>query len=344
MKSKIVNIFVCMLLFATVLSVAVTMNVSSIGTMEDDWWSMFRHDPNYTGHSTSAAPNSPYILWTFDTGSSYDLDSSPAIVNDRVYIGSDNDKIYCLDVKTREEIWNYPINGGFRSSPAIANGSICIGAANGKVYCFGLNEAPNQPSTPSGPTEGVVEEEYTFSTSATDPEGHNVSYGWDWDGDDEVDEWTEFYNSGITVETIHSWAEAGTYDIKVKAKDEYEAEGDWSPIHTIHIGVPELTIGEIKGGILQVSAEIKNTGDADLTNVEWHITVKGGIFGLINITGEGIIAMLAQNGTEIGIASPIFGLGSVDITVTASAADLDPVIKEATAFVLGPFVLNVEEI
>ena len=43
-----------------------------------------------------------------------------------------------------------------------------------------------------------------------------------------VDEWTSLYNSGETVETSHSWSEEGTYEIRVKAQDEYGAESDWS--------------------------------------------------------------------------------------------------------------------
>ena len=56
-----------------------------------------------------------------------------------------------------------------------------------------LNRSPSTPSKPSGPISGIICEEYYYSTSSDDPEGLNISYGWDWDGDLEIDEWTGFY-------------------------------------------------------------------------------------------------------------------------------------------------------
>jgi len=80
---------------------------------------------------------------------------------------------------------------------------------------------------------------------------------------------------------------------------------------------PVLNITEVKGG-LGVSATIKNTGDASATNVNWNITVKGGIFGFIRKTVGGVIPSLAvdeeSDPLETGL---ILGLGSIDITVTA---------------------------
>ena len=204
------------------------------------------------------------------------------------------------------------------------------------------NEPPETPIKPSGPTEGKVGEEYTFSTSTTDPEGHQIYYRWMFG--EILTPWRGPFESGKEVSENYSWTERGIYEVKVKAKDIYEAESNWSDIHTIHIVAPELAIGEIKGGILQVSAEIKNSGDGDIDDVYWGIAVRGGIFGGINVSANDTIDKLEAGGTEIGIAKPIFGLGKIDIAVTVGASDEDPVIKEASAFVIGPFVLGVKEI
>ena len=91
-----------------------------------------------------------------------------------------------------------------------------------------LNTAPNKPSTPSGPTNGRVKNPYTYSTSTTDSDGHRIKYGFDWDGDDFVDEWTKLYNSGETASALHTWNKKGNYEIKVKARDEYGEESEWS--------------------------------------------------------------------------------------------------------------------
>jgi len=41
------------------------------------------------------------------------------------------------------------------------------------------NRFPFAPQKPSGPTEGKIGESYTYSTSATDPDGDKIKYGWD---------------------------------------------------------------------------------------------------------------------------------------------------------------------
>lgn len=88
--------------------------------------------------------------------------------------------------------------------------------------------APNTPSKPSGEISGITCTEYNYSTSAVDPEGLNISYGWDWNGDLAVDEWTDFYQSGEICNASHFWWQPGEYNISVKAKNEMDNESDWS--------------------------------------------------------------------------------------------------------------------
>ncbi|RLF42245.1 MAG: hypothetical protein DRN18_02660, partial [Thermoplasmata archaeon] len=100
---------------------------------------------------------------------------------------------------------------------------------------IGGDNPPNKPSKPSGPSSGYTGTTYTFSTSTTDPEGDQIKYGWDWNGDGNVDEWTGFNNSGVTVSRSHSWSSAGTYTIKVIAQDSKGKNSSWSDPATITI-------------------------------------------------------------------------------------------------------------
>lgn len=97
------------------------------------------------------------------------------------------------------------------------------------------NNPPSTPIKPIGPSTGKVDTSYTFSTSSIDSDGDQIKYGWDWDDDDVVDEWTDFSISGQTVNTIHSWSTPGTYQIKVVARDEHGAESSFSAVKTIII-------------------------------------------------------------------------------------------------------------
>ena len=96
------------------------------------------------------------------------------------------------------------------------------------IYYAPAGDAPFPPSTPDGPTTGKTGQSQTYITSTVDPNGDDVSYGWDWDGDSLVDEWTDFNPSGTPVSTSHTWDAEYIGEIKVKAKDTNDDESPWS--------------------------------------------------------------------------------------------------------------------
>ncbi len=89
------------------------------------------------------------------------------------------------------------------------------------------NEPPNKPNKPSGEVKGKVGQTYTYTTSASDPDGDQLSYMWDW-GDGNFSEWLGPYDSGAEANAQKSWSTKGNYNIKVKAKDTSGAESEWS--------------------------------------------------------------------------------------------------------------------
>jgi len=96
------------------------------------------------------------------------------------------------------------------------------------------NKAPNSPSKPSGASIGFLKTTYTYSTSTIDSDDDEVYYLFDW-GDESTTSWIGPYNSGITCIGTHSWNRSGTYNIRVKAKDNYNNESSWSNALTIEI-------------------------------------------------------------------------------------------------------------
>jgi hypothetical protein len=90
----------------------------------------------------------------------------------------------------------------------------------------------NKPNRPSGPTSGKPGEEYTYTTYYTDPEGDQVHYKWDW-ADGTFSGWLGPFDSGETASATHSWSNKGIYSIRVKAKDDFEYESDWSEPLTV---------------------------------------------------------------------------------------------------------------
>jgi hypothetical protein len=100
-----------------------------------------------------------------------------------------------------------------------------------------INAPPNKPGKPSGPTSGVPNTVYTYTTSTTDPEGDLIYYQWNW-GDGNISGWLGPYGSGVTASATHSWSAKGTYQVKVKAKDANNAESAWSDTLAVAINTP----------------------------------------------------------------------------------------------------------
>jgi hypothetical protein len=99
-----------------------------------------------------------------------------------------------------------------------------------------INTAPNAPSTPSGPSSGLPATSYSYSTAATDPDGQNVYYVMDWGDGTQTN--TGWVASGQTASLSHSWAAAGTYQVKAYAVDAYGASSGWSSIKSVAINTP----------------------------------------------------------------------------------------------------------
>jgi hypothetical protein len=204
------------------------------------------------------------------------------------------------------------------------------------------NQTPNTPQQPTGPTSGYIGTEYTYTSSTTDPNNDPMYYKWSW-GTGESD-WMGPYASGVTISASHTWTTAGTYDVKVKAKDTSDVESDWSEKVSVVISeVPEqpvLSIDTIAGGF-GITAVIKNNGTVDATNVSWSIVLDGGfIIHGSNVTG--VIDNIPAGGEATISSGLILGLGRTTIVVSATCDEGASAEKTASGFVLLFFVLGVK--
>ncbi len=103
------------------------------------WWPMFRHDTSHTGSSLSNAPDNNNLLWSYKTGNR--TDSSPAVADGKVFIGSSDNKVYCLRESDGVTIWSYPTGGSVGSSPAVADGKVFVTSGIG-IMSYDLNLWP----------------------------------------------------------------------------------------------------------------------------------------------------------------------------------------------------------
>jgi outer membrane protein assembly factor BamB len=120
------------------LAFALVFGVVGVAASDVEDWPMFRHDSQHTGHSISMRPYANSLLWRYATPGA--VESSPTVVGDRVYVGSDDGNVYCLNVSTGIRIWNRtigPQSAQYVSSPAVDGGIVYVGSYTGMVY--GLN-------------------------------------------------------------------------------------------------------------------------------------------------------------------------------------------------------------
>src|SRR5688572_2423850 len=96
---------------------------------------MFRGNPARTGEEPGPGPvGDPVLRWQFETDGR--VDSTPAVVDGVVYVGSDDGNIYAVAVDTAEERWRFTTGGAVDSSPAIASGVVYVGSADGSFYAL----------------------------------------------------------------------------------------------------------------------------------------------------------------------------------------------------------------
>jgi len=214
----------------------------------DDYWGVVLYDPKTDNF--------------FDNGSFYGY--QPTWRNYYVNIKSAYDYYYRLGYfRNNDGSRSYDFRIGFVFIRSDSSGFINPEAEANEVYWSGIfiddvsisrlttNDPPNMPVIPSGPDTGQIGKSYDFSTLTTDPDGDQIKYGWDWDGDRIVDEWTGWYASGITVFFSHMWISTGAYYVQVMATDENGVSSDFSHpkmvVMTHQPNKPVTPVGDTEG-------------------------------------------------------------------------------------------------
>lgn len=96
-------------------------------------WPMFRGNLANTGYSTATLNLPLSKAWEFETEGAV-RSSASVDENGSVYFGSNDGKVYALDIQTACEKWNYQTGGQVESSPAVYGDSVIVGSKDGFVY------------------------------------------------------------------------------------------------------------------------------------------------------------------------------------------------------------------
>ena len=81
------------------------------------------------------------------------------------------------------------------------------------LNCEGSNSAPGKPTVPDGPSSGVNDSLYAFTSAAIGPDGNSICYRFDW-GDGDTSDWTAWVQSGQPGGASHSWQAGGAFTVR----------------------------------------------------------------------------------------------------------------------------------
>jgi eukaryotic-like serine/threonine-protein kinase len=160
---------------------------------------------------------------------------APALADNLVYLIDKwtHSNLYCLDASSGDLVWTYKNNSLYETDNtnpqvAIVNGCLYqVAVISGGAIVFGFNGhnlPPATPDTPSGPSSGVTGLPYTFTTGPVSDPDVPVSYQFDFDasGSHAFSSWS------TTPSSSHIWIAPGSYKVKVRAKDNFNASSPWS--------------------------------------------------------------------------------------------------------------------
>jgi PKD repeat protein len=209
---------------------------------------------------------------------------------------------------------------------------LVVGGREGQVVCYsgGLPVVLTADFI-ADTTEGVVPLTVHFTDTSVAVNTTISSWAWDFDSDGTID----------SHDQNPTWVydESGLYTVSLTVSDgtltDTETKVDYITVLPVE---KTLVIGNISGGVLKITAELLNPSTVDVTDVNWSISLDGGIIVLGKQQSDQIAVVAAQD-KEIITDRPVLGIGKVQITVTAEAPGLMPVSKTVDGVVLLFFVI-----
>jgi len=140
---------------------ALTLLLLAAPAARGEDWPSFRGDATLSGVSNETLPAKLQPVWTFEAEDA--IESTAAIVDGIVYVGSLDGKLYALDLRTGKVRFRYTAGGEIKSSPSVHEGIVYFGDESGLFHAV---DAKTGAVRWTFPTDGGVTSSANFAPEA----------------------------------------------------------------------------------------------------------------------------------------------------------------------------------
>jgi outer membrane protein assembly factor BamB len=223
-------------------------------------------------------------------------ESSPLLLGGRLYFGSENGTLYCLDADTGRQRWTYKASGAIKGSPTFSDGKLYFGSYGGDVQA--VRASDGKLVWKSGAARGVVRSGNFYATAA-------VAFGRVYIGNTDGREYSFAASDGRLA-----WAhQTGGYVYSSSAVDNVPGVG------------PTVFVGSYDGSFYAFDAR---SGD-----VRWRHGAGGRISGSPTIIGSTVyFANLAKRQT-VGLSTR-----TGRVVFRRSSGSFDPIVSDGQSLYL----------
>ena len=140
--------------------------------------------------------------------------------------------------------------GVFSAQPGAVTDNVNVDAESipYPIHIVPATAGPSKPSVSSGSSGAcTVGTTFTVSFSSTDPNGHQLKYGVDWDDDGSLDQWVPpsgYVPSGTSQSASRTYAIAGQKTVRVMTQNDQGASSPWTS-HTFNCSTASCPIGYV---------------------------------------------------------------------------------------------------
>lgn len=103
-------------------------------SLESNTWAQSRRTPQNTGFTPEFLPEPRHIRWTYRTSKA--LHASPAVLDNHVYLTTEDGRTLALDRETGDELWVYVSGSLSASAPAVAEELVIFSTRPGRVIAL----------------------------------------------------------------------------------------------------------------------------------------------------------------------------------------------------------------